>query len=486
MALPAESYLQPAGSRLESQPLRIPCAAIGPIFAFVDAILIVLASFVGAGGYQFLIVGTAWNLDFHIGAGVTAALLYLLIGKSSGFYQVADILSSRRETSQVLWQWFLTSLSLALLAFLFRIGIQFSRVSIIGFAILAFPLLLASRNLMKTAVTSAVRRNRVQGRRVIVVGLRDEFAALRETDLLHRFGLTEVGRIAFPNYRDQALGWGKTNTASLDQALIDARDRGAEEIVLALSWNDSRSIELARDWLRSSPLPVRLLPDQKVRYFTENPTFSVGRSLSIEIHRAPLSRFERASKRALDIAVACVALILLFPVLLVVALAIKHESSGTVLFRQQRAGFNSKRFFIFKFRTMVVMEDGDTIAQVSRLDPRVTRLGRILRATSIDELPQLFNVLRGEMSLIGPRPHAIAHDDFYGNLLSEYAFRQHVKPGMTGWAQVNGCRGRTPRVEHMQSRLDLDLWYIRNWSLGLDLWILLKTFVEVARRRNAY
>jgi undecaprenyl-phosphate galactose phosphotransferase/putative colanic acid biosynthesis UDP-glucose lipid carrier transferase len=135
---------------------------------------------------------------------------------------------------------------------------------------------------------------------------------------------------------------------------------------------------------------------------------------------------------------------------------------------------------------MVVMEDGDTIAQVKQLDPRVTRLGRILRATSIDELPQLFNVLSGEMSLIGPRPHAIAHDSFYGNLLSEYAFRHHVKPGMTGWAQVNGCRGRTPQVEHMQSRLDLDLWYIRNWSLGLDLWILLKTFVEVARRRNAY
>jgi Undecaprenyl-phosphate glucose phosphotransferase len=488
MAFPAESYFQGrrAGSRAQSQLLQFPCAAIGPIFALVDAVSIVLAGFVGAGGYQLLIFGTAWNLDFHIGAGITAALLYLLIGKSSGFYQVADILSSRRETSQILWQWFLTSLSLALLAFLFRIGIQFSRVSIIGFAVLALPLLFASRSLMKTAVTSAMSRNRVQGRRVIVVGLRDEFAALRETDLLHRFGLTEVGRIAFPNHRDKALGWGKTNTAPLDQALIDARDYGAEEIVLALSWNDSRSIELARDWLRSSPLPVRLLPDQKVRYFTENPAFSVGRSLSIEIHRAPLSKFERASKRALDIAVACVALILLLPVLLVAALAIKLESSGPILFRQQRAGFNSKRFFIFKFRTMVVMEDGDTIAQVKQLDPRVTRLGRILRATSIDELPQLFNVLSGEMSLIGPRPHAIAHDSFYGNLLSEYAFRHHVKPGMTGWAQVNGCRGRTPQVEHMQSRLDLDLWYIRNWSLGLDLWILLKTFVEVARRRNAY
>jgi Undecaprenyl-phosphate glucose phosphotransferase len=491
MTFPSESYLQgrPAGSHAElglSQPLRFPCAAIAPIFAFVDAVSIVLASLVGAGGYQFLISGTTWNLDFHIGAGITAALLYLLIGRSSGFYQVADMFSSRRETSQILWQWFLTSLLLALLAFLFKIGIEFSRVSIIGFGILALPLLFTSRNLMKAALTSAVSQNRVQGRRVIVVGLRDEFAALRETDLLHRFGLTEVGRIAFPNQGDQAFSRGRTNTASLDQALIDARDRGAEEIVLALSWNDLRSIDLARDWLRSSPLPVRLLPDQKVRYLTDNPAFTVGSSLSIEIHRAPLSKFERALKRALDIAVACVALIFLLPLMLVVALAIKLESSGPVLFRQQRTGFNSKRFLIFKFRTMVVMEDGDTITQVRQLDPRVTRFGRLLRASSIDELPQLLNVFRGEMSLIGPRPHAIAHDSFYGNLLSEYAFRHHVKPGITGWAQVNGCRGRTSQVEHMQRRVDLDLWYIKNWSLGLDLWILVRTFVEVTRRRNAY
>ena len=258
MAFPAESYLQrqPAGSGAESQPLWFPCGAIGPILALVDAASIVLASFVGAGGYQLLILGTAWNLDSHIGAGIVAALLYLLIGKSFGFYQVADILSPRRENSQILRQWLLTCLSLALLAFLFRIGLHFSRVGIIGFATVALPLLFASRDLMKTVMTSAVNRNRVRGRRVIVVGLRDEFAALRETDLLHRYGLTEVERIAFPNHRDRALSWGNANTASLDKALVDARDRGAEEIVLALCWNDLRSIELARDWLRSSPLPV--------------------------------------------------------------------------------------------------------------------------------------------------------------------------------------------------------------------------------------
>jgi lipopolysaccharide/colanic/teichoic acid biosynthesis glycosyltransferase len=135
---------------------------------------------------------------------------------------------------------------------------------------------------------------------------------------------------------------------------------------------------------------------------------------------------------------------------------------------------------------MSVMEEGDSVKQVTRHDPRVSRFGRLMRASSVDELPQLFNVLFGDMSLVGPRPHAVAHDNHYGNLLSEYAFRHHVKPGITGWAQINGCRGGTAEVSMMKSRLDFDLWYINNWSLRLDIMILIRTVLEVVRPRNAY
>jgi exopolysaccharide biosynthesis polyprenyl glycosylphosphotransferase len=231
---------------------------------------------------------------------------------------------------------------------------------------------------------------------------------------------------------------------------------------------------------------VQLLPDRKVRYLTENLALSVGRSLAIEIQRTPLSKLEQLAKRALDIAGACFALLLLSPLMLLTALAIKLDSRGPVLFRQHRSGFNAKRFLIFKFRTMSVMEEGDSVSQAVRHDPRVTRLGAVLRATSIDELPQLFNVLRGDMSLVGPRPHAVAHDDHYGKLLSEYAFRHHVKPGITGWAQIQGCRGGTAEVWQMKRRVDFDLWYINHWSLGLDLVVLVRTFLEVVRPRNAY
>ena len=159
---------------------------------------------------------------------------------------------------------------------------------------------------------------------------------------------------------------------------------------------------------------------------------------------------------------------------------IKLESSGPVIFSQRRKGFNGREFKIFKFRTMNVLEDGHVIPQARRNDPRVTRVGRILRTTSIDELPQLLNVLRGQMSLVGPRPHAVAHDDGYTKVIAKYAFRQHVKPGLTGWAQVNGFRGETAQLELMERRVECDLWYIKNWSFWLDLRIIVLTVLRAA------
>jgi undecaprenyl-phosphate galactose phosphotransferase/putative colanic acid biosynthesis UDP-glucose lipid carrier transferase len=471
---------------LQVPDLQVPCSAIAPAFAAADAGAIVLASLLGAAGYQLLISGAVWNPQLHVGAGVTAALLYLLIGKSFGFYHVTDVFSSRHNASGIVWQWLSTGLLLSLLAFLFRIGADFSRGFIICFAGMALASLLASRGLMKAALTLAIRQGRVQGRRVVLIGLREELASVGRADLLRRFGLSEIERIAFPNHGNWSLAANKGVLQSLDRALAVARDRGAEEIVLALGWDDTLGIELVRDKLHDSPLPVQLLPDRRVRYLTDNPAFAVKRSLAIEIQGTPLSGLEQAAKRAMDIVVASLALAVLSPLMLLTALAIRLESPGPALFRQQRSGFNAKRFLIFKFRTMTVMEEGDNVIQARPQDPRLTGLGGLLRACSVDELPQLFNVLLGDMSLVGPRPHALAHDSYYGKLLFEYAFRHHVKPGITGWAQVHGCRGPTDQVGLMKRRLDFDLWYINNWSLGLDLLVLARTVVELLRRRNAY
>ena len=195
---------------------------------------------------------------------------------------------------------------------------------------------------------------------------------------------------------------------------------------------------------------------------------------------------QRSPKRLLDLAIAVPALIVLAPLLAFLALLIRLDSPGPALFRQRRLGYRGHPFDILKLRTMRVLEDGDTILQARPDDERTTRLGRWLRAFSLDELPQLINVVKGEMSLVGPRPHARAHDDFYARLIAGYPRRQDVKPGITGWAQIHGLRGATPTVEIMSRRVDFDVWYARHASFRLDLKILLRTPLEVLRRRNAY
>jgi putative colanic acid biosynthesis UDP-glucose lipid carrier transferase len=191
-------------------------------------------------------------------------------------------------------------------------------------------------------------------------------------------------------------------------------------------------------------------------------------------------------KRMLDLAIAAPALVLLLPLMLVLALLIRLDSTGPVVFRQRRLGLHGEPFGILKFRTMNVVEDGQHVVQAARNDVRITRIGAVLRAASLDELPQLINVLIGDMSLVGPRPHAIAHDAFYTRVIPEYALRQCVKPGITGWAQINGLRGGTPTLDLMRRRVDLDLWYADRASIALDLLILLRTPIELLRRRNAY
>jgi len=229
-----------------------------------------------------------------------------------------------------------------------------------------------------------------------------------------------------------------------------------------------------RNRLCASPLPFRSVLGRR-----GSP--ASGSALTAELQSAPLTAMESAIKRTLDIVIASVAIVLSSPLLVFIAIAIKLDSTGPVIFRQRRTGLNGTQFVIFKFRTMTVLEDGPTITQARLGDPRVTRVGKSLRSSSADELPQLFNVLKGDMSLVGPRPHALSHDDEYKVLIAEYAFRHHVRPGITGWAQVNGLRGETKRLEQMAHRVNQDILYINHWSLRLDLTILLRTFFVILR-----
>ncbi len=200
----------------------------------------------------------------------------------------------------------------------------------------------------------------------------------------------------------------------------------------------------------------------------------------------PLSAREVLIKAAMDYFLGAIALAIFAPAMVVIGIAIKCDSPGPIFFVQRRHGLNHKIIRVFKFRTMTVTEDGPVVTQAVRGDKRVTQVGRFLRRTSLDELPQLINVLRGELSLVGPRPHAVAHNEYYAGILTNYTCRHKVTPGITGLAQVNGCRGETKTLEEMRQRVDFDLCYINNWSPWLDLKILARTLIVPFFSQNAH
>lgn len=206
----------------------------------------------------------------------------------------------------------------------------------------------------------------------------------------------------------------------------------------------------------------------------------------VAICETPFYGVNAVLKRAMDLAFGAVIVVLVAPVMLAIAAAVKIDSPGPVLFRQRRYGIDGSEIVVLKFRTMRMSEDGDRVTQAQRHDARVTRLGALLRRTSLDELPQFFNVLGGNMSIVGPRPHAVAHNEQYRKLIPGYMLRHKVKPGITGWAQINGFRGETETVEKMQRRIDFDLDYLNNWSPSIDLWIIVKTLMCAWNGRNAY
>jgi undecaprenyl-phosphate galactose phosphotransferase/putative colanic acid biosynthesis UDP-glucose lipid carrier transferase len=467
--------------------LKIPYSALKHVLASVDAFMIVIASLFGSQIYQLAVNRELLYIDPLLGVGPVAALLYVLIGHSTGFYDLSEALSrGRRDIGRISIRWSLVGLLLALLAFLMKSGGAFSRGSVICFGLIALILLLVCRRFTKRWLAVAVSDGKVQGRRAVLLGTPDELNSMGSKELLERHGLSEVDRVTFSSERNGGLSMTTEEASSLERAIIVARKLAVDEIVLALPWSDNRKLELVRDKLRASPLPVRLLPDRRIRAISANPSFQVQSSLAVEIQRGPLTRTEQLIKRVFDLVGASIGLVILAPLMVISAVAIKLDSPGPVFFRQRRNGFNSNQFSIVKFRTMNVLEDGPVVVQASRFDTRITRVGKLLRRSSIDEVPQLLNVMRGDMSLVGPRPHALAHDSYYGNLLSDYAFRNHVKPGITGWAQIRGYRGETAHVEQMKGRVECDLWYINNWSLTLDFKIIALTCVALMFQRNAY
>jgi putative colanic acid biosynthesis UDP-glucose lipid carrier transferase len=264
------------------------------------------------------------------------------------------------------------------------------------------------------------------------------------------------------------------------------RDTGINVIFISQSMSANARVRQVLDDLQDTTASIYFLPDMVNLDLMQARFDEVGGIPVVAIRETPFSGLNSLIKRTSDIVLASVILLLLAPFMLTIAIAVKYTSKGPVIFRQRRYGLNGDEIVVYKFRSMAVCEDGARVTQAQKDDLRVTRLGAVLRRTSLDELPQFLNVLGGSMSIVGPRPHAVAHNEQYRGLIKGYMLRHKVKPGITGWAQVNGLRGETDTLDKMEARVEFDLDYLRNWSLRLDLWIVLRTVKVVLGRDNAY
>jgi Undecaprenyl-phosphate glucose phosphotransferase len=364
--------------------------------------------------------------------------------------------------------------------FLLKIGSEYSRATFILQIAVIGGLVLAVRTYAHAELRSLILRERVSARRAVVVGEIDEDAELRLTEA----GVKIVRLLKFPtrvpDTPDRFDRDGLRNIAEACRAV-----RPDDIIILTELANLTTSSRLAH-LLSELPVSLHVVPTEIRQLLRSARLGELGALVTFELFRAPLSVVDRALKRTFDVLISCVGLVFLTPILLAIAATVKLDSPGPVLFRQIRHGYNNEAIRVFKFRTMTSAESGCAFTQAQKNDRRVTRVGRILRRTNIDELPQLLNVLAGDMSIVGPRPHPVAMNEYFRKQIAPFSRRHNVKPGITGWAQVNGHRGETDTLEKMQRRIECDLYYIDNWSFFFDIKIILLTLFSKSAYVNAF
>jgi exopolysaccharide biosynthesis polyprenyl glycosylphosphotransferase len=272
----------------------------------------------------------------------------------------------------------------------------------------------------------------------------------------------------------------------LDQLAAYAKAHRVDIIYITLPMaSQQRIVQLLND-LQDTTASIYFAPDIFLCDLIQARVTTIGALPVMSVCETPFAGFNGVLKRTSDIVLSLAICALILPVLFGIAVGVKLSSPGPVIFRQRRYGLDGQEIVVYKFRSMTVTEDGAVVRQATRADGRVTRFGALLRRYSLDELPQFINVLQGRMSIVGPRPHAVVHTEMYRKLIRGYMIRHKVKPGITGWAQVNGLRGETNTLDRMEQRIAYDLAYLRRWSLGLDLWIVLKTILIILRDPNAY
>jgi len=436
------------------------CLAYGELFNGYALVLMILAFFVSSVMYQHVDPYRAWRSGRMLAHGravivgwVLSCACLLVLGSASGLAYVYD------ERVMVAWFW-------------------------------STPLLLLATHLGIGSWRATLHRpdaRDTQLRSVVVVGVNEvgvKFAGVceRQPDLLMQM------RGYFDDRIDMRYGAAALHPVLGRMAEVAAYVRTHQIKMIFISQPLSAQPRIRRliDELEDTTASVYFLPDVYIFDLMQARFDNVGGMPVIAIRETPFVGVNSVVKRISDVVLALLILLLVAPLMLAVALCVRATSKGPVIFRQRRYGLYGDEIIVYKFRSMTVAEDGGEITQACAHDARLTPIGAFLRRTSLDELPQFWNVLQGRMSIVGPRPHAVAHNEQYRKLIKGYMLRHKVKPGITGWAQVNGLRGETSTLDKMQARVRYDLDYLRSWSLWLDLWIIIKTVKVVITQQNAH
>lgn len=434
---------------------------------FAIAVLALIAQWI----YITLYLGSAQDAGRYLTVGAAGALLTVVFIRIQNVYVLETLETLRGQNARISLGLIASFMLLLTVAYLLKVSSSYSR----GWMTIWFGLSLVSLLVTHSLAALIIRRWKSFGLFVRAVAIYGS-GEIAQKLIGHINAQTGIRRVVGV-YDDVEQGVTPCVEVSggLSELIRVGQTMQFDEVLIAMPMAERKRILNAVSQISVLPITIRLCPDLVAFQLRPAGVVDYDGVALLELVRRPLDNWGPIIKAVEDRVVASLLLLMVVPIMLIVAIGIKLDTPGPVFFRQRRHGFNHQVISVLKFRTMNVTQDGVNVPQAQRNDPRVTNLGRFLRKTSLDELPQLFNVIRGDMSLVGPRPHAISHNEHYSAVLETYAIRHKVKPGITGWAQINGFRGETDTPDKMRKRVEHDLYYIENWSIWFDFKILALT-----------
>jgi len=455
---------------------------LAAVFRATDILIIISTFFLLS-----LIFGVNWSDHFTL-VGSIAIIMYIIVAELTALYASWRVVNLSDENKQVILTWLVVVFGLLVIAYASKTSSVYSRRVLLSWMIVT-PIILSIFRLFARGALRTLRKRNRNSRKAVIIG-----AGSQALQLLEQIESQPWRALKIDGFYDNELPIGykpQKNSAlqvlgTCNDLMKEAKNSSIDIVFVALPIIKEKEIKEIIAGLSDTTVVTYIVPDLFMSELLNTRWGYMGNLPLLSIHDRPFHGIDNWVKRFEDIIFGSLILMTIAIPMGAIALAIKLTSKGPVIFKQHRYGITGKEITVWKFRTMNVCENGDEIKQATKVDKRITKLGKFLRASSLDELPQFINVISGSMSIVGPRPHAVAHNELYRKEINGYMLRHSIKPGITGWAQINGWRGETDTLHKMEKRVEHDHWYIKNWTIWLDIKIIFRTVLYGFTGKQAY